>query len=427
MTEKSCPVAQLIQDMEQVLASGRLHDAKNHRRGEEILALLNDVAWGRAGQEHLPAIRHLAEEMHRGDATDTGDETGRHIRGVLSDAAELFQSHIDTHNCATGECVRLAPAPCQMTCPAGIDVPTYVSLIGEGRDAEAIEVIRQDNPFPWVCGLVCTRPCEFMCVRGRIDKPVSIKFLKAFASERALSWGQYKNPPKAPDNGQSVCVVGAGPGGMSAAYYLALKGYRVRVIEAQPSAGGMILLGIPRYRLPREVIDREVAMLQDLGVVFSFNTRLGQDVSLEALQQEGFAAFLLAIGAHKAYSLGIPGEDDFPQVLDAIGFLRAVALGNRAVPGKKVIVIGGGNVAIDAARTSLRLGAESVILAYRRTRHEMPADEEEVEQAEEEGVEMRFLTVPEAILAGTTSSKACAACGPNWWPRRAATGCGRCR
>lgn len=398
MTEKSCPVAQLIQDLEQVLASGRLHDAKNYRRGEEVLALLTDVAWGRAGQEHLPAIQHLAEEMCQIGAADTGEETGRHILRVLSGAAELFQSHIATHNCATGECVRLAPAPCQMTCPAGIDVPTYVSLIGEGRDAEAIEVIRQDNPFPWVCGLVCTRPCEFMCVRGRIDKPISIKFLKAFASERALSWGQYKNPPKAPDNGQSVCVVGAGPGGMSAAYYLALKGYRVRVIESQPSAGGMILLGIPRYRLPREVIDREVAMLQDLGVAFSFNTRLGQDLSMEDLQQEGFAAFLLAIGAHKAYALGIPGEGDFPQVLDAIGFLRTVALGNRTVPGKKVIVIGGGNVAIDAARTSLRLGAESVILAYRRTRHEMPADEEEVEQAEEEGVEMRFLTIPEAII-----------------------------
>jgi NADPH-dependent glutamate synthase beta subunit-like oxidoreductase/ferredoxin len=398
MTQKTCPVAQLIQDLEQVLASGRLHDAKNHRRGEEILALLNDVAWGRAGREHLPAIRQLAEEMRQEDAADAGAESGGRILTALEDAAEVFQSHIETHNCATGACVRLAPAPCQMTCPAGIDVPTYVSLIGEGRDAEAIEVIRKDNPFPWVCGLVCTRPCEFMCVRGRIDKPVSIKFLKAFAAERALSWGQYKNPPKAPDTGQSVCVVGAGPGGMSAAYYLALKGYRVRVIEAQPSAGGMILLGIPRYRLPREVIDREVAMLQDLGVEFSFNTRLGQDVTLEDLQREGYAAYLMAIGAHKAYSLGIPGEDDFPQVLDAIGFLRDVALGNRSVPGKKVVVIGGGNVAIDAARTSLRLGAESVILAYRRTRHEMPADEEEVEHAEEEGVEMRFLTIPEAVV-----------------------------
>jgi len=398
MTEKTCPVDQLIKDLEQVLASGSLHDAKNFRRGEEILALLTDVAWGRAGREHLPAIRQLAEEMCQEGAADTGQKSGDRILKVLQDAAEVFQSHIETHNCATGECVRLAPAPCQMTCPAGIDVPTYVSLIGAGRDAEAIEVIRKDNPFPWVCGLVCTRPCEFMCVRGRIDKPVSIKFLKAFAAERALSWGQYKNPLKAPDTGQSVCVVGAGPGGMSAAYYLALKGYRVRVIEAQPSAGGMILLGIPRYRLPREVIDREVAMLQDLGVEFSFNTRFGQDVTLEDLQREGYAAFLMAIGAHKAYTLGVPGENDFPQVLDAIGFLRDVALGNRSVPGKKVVVIGGGNVAIDAARTSLRLGAGSVILAYRRTRHEMPADEEEVEQAEEEGVEMRFLTIPEALI-----------------------------
>jgi len=398
MTEKTCPVAQLIQDLEQVLTSGQLHDAKNHRRSEEILALLNDVAWGRAGQEHLPAIRSLAAEMCQEGAADSGEATGQRVLDGLAGAEEVFQSHIDTHNCATGDCVRLAPAPCQMTCPAGIDVPTYVSLIGEGRDAEAIEVIRQDNPFPWVCGLVCTRPCEFMCVRGRIDKPISIKFLKAFAAERALSWGQYQNPPKTPDNGRSVCVLGAGPGGMSAAYYLALKGYRVRVIEAQPSAGGMILLGIPRYRLPREVIDREVAMLQDLGVEFSFNTRLGKDVFVADLQKEGYDAFLLAIGAHKAYTLGIPGENDFPQVLDAIGFLRDVALGNRTVPGKKVIVIGGGNVAIDAARTSLRLGAESVILAYRRTRHEMPADEEEVEHAEEEGVEMRFLTIPEAIV-----------------------------
>jgi len=398
MTEKTCPVAQLIEELEQVLDSGRLQNPKNHRRGEEIRALLNDVAWGLAGDDHLPAIRKLAEEMGRETTDDAGEETGQRILRALSESGEVFQSHIDTHNCASGACVRLAPAPCQMTCPAGIDVPTYVSLIGAGRDAEAIEVIRRDNPFPWVCGLVCTRPCEFMCVRGRIDKPVSIKFLKAFAAERALSWGQYKNPPKAPDKDQAVCIIGAGPGGMSAAYYLALKGYRVRVIESQPSAGGMILLGIPRYRLPREVIDREVAMLQDLGVEFVFNTRLGEDVTLDDLRKEGFEAFLLAIGAHKAYRLGIPGEDDFPQVLDAITFLRSVALGKRAVPGKKVIVIGGGNVAIDAARTSLRLGAESVVLAYRRTRHEMPADEEEVEQAEEEGVEMRFLTIPEAVV-----------------------------
>jgi NADPH-dependent glutamate synthase beta subunit-like oxidoreductase len=398
MADKTCPVNGLIQEMARLLTSGRLHDPGNHRRGEEIQALLSDVATGRAGDQHLAAINRLAEEMQQRDAGDAGADMGKHVRQIVNDEVETFQSHIDTHNCATGDCLCLAPAPCQMTCPAGIDVPTYVSLIGEGRDAEAIEVIRHDNPFPWVCGLVCTRPCEFMCVRGRIDTSVSIKFLKAFAAERALSRAAYKNPQPAPDKDQQVGIIGAGPGGMSAAYYLALKGYRVRIIEAQPSAGGMILLGIPRYRLPREVIDREVAMLRDLGVEFRFNTRYGTDVTLDELRQEGFEAFLLAIGAHKAYQLGIPGESQFPQVIEAVDFLRAVALGHREVPGKRVIVIGGGNVAIDAARTCFRLGAEEVVLAYRRTRHEMPADEEEVEQAEEEGVELKFLTIPEEIV-----------------------------
>jgi NADPH-dependent glutamate synthase beta subunit-like oxidoreductase len=296
-----------------------------------------------------------------------------------------------------------------MACPAGIDIPTYVTLIGEGRDDEAIAVIRRDNPFPWVCGLVCTRPCEFMCVRGRIDQPVSIKFLKAFAAEKALSDRRYVNPPQAADKGQRVCIVGAGPGGMTAAYYLALKGYGVTVLEALPMAGGMMMVGIPRYRLPREVIDREVAMLEALGVRFRFNTRLGRDVSLEQLRAEGFDAFLFAIGAHKSFKLNIPGEDDYPQVIEAIDFLRRVALGERHMPGRRVVVIGGGNVAIDAARTSLRLGSEEVTIAYRRTRHEMPADEEEVEQAEEEGVHFAFLTVPVAVqgAAGRVTGLRC--------------------
>ena len=267
-----------------------------------------------------------------------------------------------------------------MTCPAGLDIPTYVTLIGMGRDAEAVEVIRKDCPFPWVCGLVCTRPCEFMCVRGRIDTPISIKTLKGFAAERAMSQGSYKNPPRASEKNKKVCVIGAGPGGMSAAYYLAQKGYGVRVIEEQSVAGGMLLLGIPRYRLPGEVIDREVAMLKDLGVEFQFNARFGRDINLQQLKAEGFAAFLFAIGAHKSFKLGVPGESEFPQVIEAIDFLRHVALGDRQVPGNRVVVIGGGNVAIDAARTCLRLGCESVTLAYRRTRSEMPADAEEIEE-----------------------------------------------
>jgi len=363
----------------------------------EILQLMQEIATGASGDRHIDAVRALSTELAAAGEEKAAEDLGRYLQTILADELESLQSHVTTHNCPTEECERLTPAPCQMACPAGIDVPTYISLIGLGRDAEAIEIIRRDNPFPWVCGLVCTRPCEFMCVRGRIDTPVSIKFLKAFAAERALSERTYRNPEKAPAKSEKVCVVGAGPGGLSAAYYLGLKGYTVRVIEALPVSGGMIMVGIPRYRLPREVIDREVAMIEELGVEFQYNTRFGTDVTFEQLQAEGFAAFCFAIGAHKAYKMRIPGEDEFPQVIDAIDLLKKVALGDRHIPGRRAIIIGGGNVAVDAARTCLRLGCEEVTIAYRRTRTEMPADEEEIEQAEEEGVRLSFLTIPVAI------------------------------
>jgi NADPH-dependent glutamate synthase beta subunit-like oxidoreductase/ferredoxin len=394
----TCPVTDIIGKLNVAIDSGGLTDPRSRRRAEDILALLNDVAWGRADSEHLPTMESLAQKLEEKGKTEPSKDAGKLVRTALAQHREVFISHIDTHNCSSGDCLRLAPAPCQMTCPAGLDIPTYVTLIGMGRDAEAIDVIRRDCPFPWVCGLVCTRPCEFMCVRARIDTPISIKSLKGFAAERAMSEGSYKNPPRDPDKNKKVGIIGAGPGGMSAAYYLALKGYEVRVIEQQPVAGGMLLLGIPRYRLPREVIDREVAMLKNLGVEFQFNTAFGPDITFEQLKAEGFEAFFFAIGAHDSFKLGVPGESDCPQVLQAVDFLRDVALGDRQVPGKHAVVIGGGNVAIDAARTCLRLGCESVTLAYRRTRYEMPADTEEVEQAEEEGIRFEFLNIPSEIV-----------------------------
>jgi NADPH-dependent glutamate synthase beta subunit-like oxidoreductase len=398
MPEPTCPITVTINQLDQTIKSGDLKDPQNRRRAEEILELMRDIAWGSASSEHIPAMRTLAEEMLKERKAKACTDTAKMVSEVLAGHPECINSHIESHNCPTGDCVNLAPAPCQMACPAGIDIPTYVTLIGHGKDAEAIDVIRKDNPFPWVCGLVCTRPCEFMCVRGRIDKPVSIKFLKAFAAERAMSEGRYKNPEKKPNTNRKVAIIGAGPGGMSAAYYLTLQGHTVRVIEALPVPGGMIMVGIPRYRLPREVIDREVAMLEELGVEFLYNTRFGKDVTMAQLKKEGFEAFLFAVGAHTSYKLRIPGESDYPQVIDAIDFLRKVALGDRHMPGKKVIIIGGGNVAIDAARTSLRLGCGEVTIAYRRARSEMPADEEEVEQAEEEGIKLSFLTIPVEVV-----------------------------
>ncbi|MGB5986198.1 MAG: FAD-dependent oxidoreductase [Desulfobacterales bacterium] len=397
MSTTGCPLNQTITTLEGMLKRGRLTQPRARRIVEEILALFRDTAWGRAGEGHLAAIEELAQEL-TGDGMDVNSQAAaRTVTEAFGEHREVFVSHVETGHCVTGDCVRLSPAPCQMTCPSGIDIPSYLSLIGQGRDAEAIEVIRKDNPFPWICGLICTRPCELMCVRARIDTPVSIKFLKAFAAEKALSERRYVNPPKAADKHQKVCVVGAGPAGMTAAYYLALKGYGVTVLEALPMAGGMMMVGIPRYRLPREVIDREVAMIEDLGVEFRFNTRFGQDITFDQLKADGYDAFFFAIGAHKTWKLNIPGESDFPQVIEAIDLLQKVALGERHMPGKRVAIVGGGNVAIDAARTCVRLGSEAVTLLYRRTRSEMPADVEEVEQAEEEGVNFSFLAIPTAI------------------------------
>jgi NADPH-dependent glutamate synthase beta subunit-like oxidoreductase/Fe-S-cluster-containing hydrogenase component 2 len=309
-----------------------------------------------------------------------------------------MDAHIRDHICLTGDCESLSPAPCQCACPAGIDVASYVALIGQGKDREAVTLIREANPFPWVCGLVCTHPCEAACVRKNIDTPVAIKALKAFASKIVLGKGGFQNPAKATNNGHKVCIVGAGPSGLSAAYFLSLKGYGVTVIEALPYAGGMMRVGIPRYRLPISILDREVSLIQDLGVVFRFNTCLGKNVTVEDLTQEGFESFYVATGAQKGLQMGIKGEEDFPQVMDAITYLHRASLGRAPSIGPRVAVVGGGNVALDAARTALRLGCSDVTILYRRTRNEMPALEEDVIQAGQEGVRLSFLKIPVEVM-----------------------------
>ncbi|MDR3570282.1 MAG: FAD-dependent oxidoreductase [Syntrophobacteraceae bacterium] len=286
-------------------------------------------------------------------------------------------------------------APCRLTCPAGVNVQGYTQLIGLGKYKEAVELIMERLPLPGVLGRVCPHVCESSCRRTEVDTPISIRELKRFAADRVGP--EDIQIPRIEDRPERVAVIGAGPAGLTAAYYLRLKGYGVAIFEALPAAGGMLKVGIPDYRLPPEVLDREIEHILGLGISLETGKRLGEDFTIEDLRQRGFQAIFVGIGAHKPLKLNIAGEHDFSAVVQATDFLRETNLGRREAPGKRVLVLGGGNVAIDAARTSLRLGSKEVTIVYRRTREEMPAYGEEIEEALLEGIKIAYLTAPVAV------------------------------
>ena len=282
--------------------------------------------------------------------------------------------------------------PCSYACPAHIDVPRYVRLCGEGRFAEALAVIRERVPFPGVLGRVCIHPCEEACRRASLNEPISVKSLKLAATERDDQ--QWKEQAKSsPPTGKRVAIVGAGPAGLTAGYYLAKQGHSVTVFEALPEPGGMMRVGIPDYRLPPDKLNAEIDEIKAAGVEIKLNTRVE---SIDSLFEQGYDAVFVALGAHRGMKMGVDGED-IPGVFDGATFLREINLGKKIDAGEKVAVIGGGNAAIDAARVSLRIGAKQVTIVYRRTRAEMPASPEEVEAALEEGIEILFLAAPVRI------------------------------
>lgn len=281
--------------------------------------------------------------------------------------------------------------PCQMACPLHMEIGEYVDLIAQGRVMEALHVIRAGNPFPSICALVCTHPCEDACRRGQVDNPIAIRALKRFAIE--FGGDRMIQLEARTTHSEKVAVVGSGPAGLAAAYYLRKLGYPATIFEAHSELGGMLRVGIPEYRLPREVLDNEVQRLTQMGVEIRTNTRV---VSLDLLSELGYQAIFITVGAHQSLRLGIEGEDT-PGVVDGATFLREVNLGLQPSVGGGVAVVGGGNVALDAARTALRLGAKEVEVLYRRTRAEMPADPAEVEETLEEGVQIRFLVAPVRI------------------------------
>jgi len=288
-------------------------------------------------------------------------------------------------------------APCVTACPAGINIQGYVQLVSQGKYQEATRLIMERLPLPRVLGRVCPHPCESECRRREVDEAIAIRDLKRFAADHANL--NVLKLPKIEERTEKVAVIGSGPSGLTVAYYLRLKGYQVTIFEALEVLGGMLRVGIPDYRLPPEVLDQEIDHILRLNVKTRTGVRFGTDLTFEDLREEGFAAVFLGIGAHHSLDMQIPGEKDTQGVIDAVRFLREVNLGNKTCPGSRVVVIGGGNVAIDAARVVKRLGTQEVTVVYRRSEQEMPAYAEEIEGAKREDIRFSFLTAPVGILA----------------------------
>ena len=360
---------------------------------KRMLEILERICRGEGEMADLDRLEELGRVIKEASLCGLGQTAPNPVLSTIRHFRHEYEAHIKEKRCPAHVCEALAPVPCSSACPAHVNVPEYVAMIAEGRFADALDLIRRRNPFASVCGRACHHPCEMFCRRGDLDESVSIRHLKRFVTDRAKDIG---TPPQwqGPRRGR-VAVIGSGPAGLTAAYFLAIMGREVKVLEALDAVGGMLAVGVPEYRLPREVLERDIEYIRRAGV--EIETGRWVD-SIQGLRQEGYDAVFVAAGAHSSYRLDIPGEDSLG-VHDAIAFLRRTALGKLDETPGRVVVIGGGNAAIDAARTALRLGAPSVTILYRRTRDEMPAIREEIEEAVIEGVDLHLLVTPIEILA----------------------------
>ena len=358
----------------------------------QLSLLIEQVVDGTATMETLAIIEKTARSIVNTADCAIGRDAARLVVDGLEGFRDDYVEHICHHRCLAGLEI---PVPCVNLCPAGVDIPGYMALVGAGRCDDAIRLIRKDNPFPTACAYICEHPCEARCRRRMIDDAINIRGLKRYAVDHS---GVVPNPPCAPPTGKKVAVIGGGPSGLSCAYYLALMGHSVTIYEERKQLGGMLRYGIPSYRFPRKLLDQEIGSILSTGIQVYTGMTVGKDIWLEKLQHE-YDCVYIAIGAHQDKKVGIPGEDS-RNVMSAVVMLRAI--GDNNMPnfhGKQVVVIGGGNVAMDVVRSSIRLGADKVTCVYRRRTEDMTALPDEIEGALAEGAELMTLAAPVRIEA----------------------------
>ncbi|WP_418725971.1 NAD(P)-binding protein [Dysosmobacter sp.] len=356
----------------------------------QLAQMLREVLDGQPDIQILRRIEQTAQTIVDTADCAIGINAAQLVLMGLQGFRDDYEEHILRHRCLGS---LKNPVPCVALCPAGVDIPGYIALVHAGRYADAVRLIRKDNPFPVACAYICEHPCEARCRRRMVDDAVNIRALKRYAVDQA---GAVPQPPCAPATGKKVAVIGGGPGGLSAAYYLALMGHSVTVYEKRKALGGMLRYGIPDYRFPRTLLDAEIASILSLGIEVHTDINVGTDVTLDQLKQE-YDCLYLAIGAHTDKKTGIEGENS-RGVVSAVELLRGIGDGEKPdFTGKRVVVIGGGNVAMDVTRSAIRLGAEKVTCVYRRRKEDMTALPEEVEGAEAEGAELLTLHAPVRI------------------------------
>ncbi|MCL2463718.1 MAG: FAD-dependent oxidoreductase, partial [Micrococcales bacterium] len=362
-----------------------------------MLEILTRITEGEGREGDVERLIELCGVVKDTALCGLGQTAPNPVLSTIRYFREEYDEHIREHYCRASICSKLFTAPCVNSCPAQVDVPGYLSLVAVGRPLDAYRLIRQENPFPSVCGRVCTHPCEFVCRRGQLDEPIDIRAVKRYAADVAYEAGAVGAEPIPGQRDGSIGIVGAGPSGLTAAYYLRLSGYEVDVYEEQEVPGGMLAVGIPEFRLPNSALQREIDTIRVAGVRIQTGVCVGRDVSFDELMARHDALYL-AVGTQLSWTLGIPGEE-LPGVIPGLDYLRQVNLGTARPSRGPAIVIGGGNTALDAARSALREGASHVTILYRRRIEDMPAAADEIAEAQEEGIVVRELLSPVAIEA----------------------------